>query len=175
MRKCNTIVTVGMIVLFILHVILGSLAMIKAINVAVYMYIIATIMALLVLIHSIIGTILTIKTMIAIKKAGKHYFKENKLFWIRRISGFAVFIFMFNHIINFVIAFNHGTFSIPILIIQILMVFSLIIHLIGNIKPLTIAMGLTDKEKINTTIVLIISIILLLSSVAFLIFFLSIL
>ncbi len=175
MRKCNTIITILMLVLFLLHVILGSLAMLRAINVAVYMYIIATLMALLILIHSIIGIILTIKTIVAIKKAGKHYFKENMLFWIRRISGFAVFIFMFNHMINFVIAFNHETFSIPILLIQILMVVSLIIHLVCNIKPLTIAMGLTDKESINTGIVFVLSVILLISAVAFLVFFLSLL
>ena len=57
------------------------------------------------------------------------------------------------------------------LISQILMVVSLMVHLVTNIPPLRIALGLTDKRDLKSDVILILSVLLLLSGVAFIVYY----
>ena len=112
----------------------------------------------------------------AVRRSGVSYWKENRLFWVRRLSGFALMAFIIVHVLIF-----HGQmvgggyllnrFDVPALISQILMVVSLLLHLVTNIRPMKIAFGLSDKRNIRTDIALILSILLLIAGAAFVVYF----
>ncbi|MCR4687761.1 MAG: hypothetical protein K5659_09340 [Lachnospiraceae bacterium] len=177
MRKANAIISVIMLLLFLGHMIYGILVLTGVTSGgAKWMHAITDSMATLLLVHMILGSILTFKTIKACKKSGVHYFKENLLFWIRRISGFALFFFMLDHMIAFSTTDEGGVvrlslFNVLALTMQILMVISLLVHLSVNIKPLCIALGFEDKANLKTDIIVVISVILLLAAIGFLIYF----
>ena len=89
---------------------------------------------------------------------------------------FALLIFIAVHFIIFSGKSDDGVyrlreFDMLALISQILMVISLIVHLITNIKPLRISLGITDKRNLRTDIAIILSVLLFLSAVTFLIYY----
>ena len=177
MRRLNGIATMCIMILFLVHMIWGGLLLMglvkggspvfKAFSYAMMVFI---------CIHVVIGLKLTVDTIIATNKSGVFYFKDNMLFLIRRISGFALLIFIAVHLIIFSGKSDDGVyrlreFDMLALISQILMVISLIVHLITNIKPLRISLGITDKRNLRTDIAIILSVLLFLSAVTFLIYF----
>ncbi|MBQ9625376.1 MAG: pilus assembly protein PilX, partial [Clostridia bacterium] len=99
MRKFNAALTAVIMLLFIAHAVFGSFQML-GITGAVLEHL-ARGMAVLVILHALIGVKLTIDTLKTQKEAGVSYFKENKLFWIRRISGFGVMLFLCFHMFAF--------------------------------------------------------------------------
>ena len=177
MRKVNAIVTTVIMAFFLIHMIWGGLmmtGMVKGGN-KVFSAISFT-MVLFICVHVIIGFKLTIDSIIAGIKSQTFYIKENILFLTRRISGFALLIFVAVHIILFTGTNEGGAyrlrpFDMAALVSQILMVVSLMAHLTTNITPLRIAFGITDKRDLKSDAVLIISILLLLSGIAFTVYF----
>lgn len=172
MRKINMITVVGMMITFLLHAIFGSFQLIGIGKNS--MKIVAWILVFFIAVHTIIGIILTTSTLYSIKKSGKGYFKENKLFWLRRISGFLIIILMIFHLVIFrqkessprLQEFN--TFS---LITQILLVISILIHVISNIKPTLISFGITSLKRFSIDILIALSIFLLFFIIAFIIYY----
>ena len=134
--------------------------------------------ALLVLtgIHALIGIILTIKTVYTAKKAGVFYLSENMLFFVRRISGLALVIFIAIHAFIFMgvgseAGYTLKLFDLTALVSQILMVITLFLHLCTNIAPLRIALGLSDKRDLKMDVVIVISILLFICAAAFLVYY----
>lgn len=172
MRKINMITVVGMMITFLLHAIFGSFQLIGIGNNS--MKIVAWILVFFIAVHTIIGIVLTISTLYSIKKSGKGYFKENKLFWLRRISGFLIIILMIFHLVIFrqkessprLQEFN--TFS---LITQILLIISILIHVISNVKPTLISFGITNIKRFSVDILITLSIFLLFFIIAFIIYY----
>ena len=115
--------------------------------------------------HTVIGVILTIKTLKIFKNAGNSYLKQNAVFWARRASGLAILILMFFHIGLFggvqdgmYILFPFTTVK---LITQLLLVAALFIHLFINIRPLLISLGIISYKERRGDIYLILSVLLL--------------
>ena len=123
-----------------------------------------------------IGIKLSLDTILATRKAGVFYLRENSLFVLRRVSGFALLIFIAVHFVIFSGTNEGGVYRLRVfdamaLISQILMVVSLLIHLVSNIRPLRIALGISDKRSLRTDIAIVLCILLFLSGIAFLIYF----
>lgn len=177
MRKINAIVTVAIIILFLIHLVWGALQLLGMTGGgnAVFGKLAGLMMGLIV-VHIAIGVKLTVDTMDACQKSGVSYWKENRLFWIRRISGFALMIFLFFHIaifsgIDTAVGVRLQYFGVGRLATQILMVVSLMVHLLTNISPLRIAIGIKDSGNVRTDVLLVLSILLLLAGVAFVVYF----
>ena len=177
MRKCNAVLSIGILALFLIHAVAGAFQLFGFISGgSAVMEKIAFAMVCLIFIHFVIGIKLTFDTVTAIKKSGASYFKENKLFWIRRISGFAVMLFVIFHIMIF-LGTNNGAYRLNLfegiqLASQLLLVLSAAVHVITNIKPLMIAVGAKSYRVFLTDIILVLSILLVLTGIAFVIYYL---
>jgi hypothetical protein len=177
MRKVNAVVSVAILILLLLHAIGGSFQMLGLMpGGSVCMETLAWIMVVLVVAHMLIGMILTAKTVQILRKTGVHYLKENTAFWIRRISGFALMLLIFLHFVLFlrtgVGIFRLNDFELPQLVGQMLMLFALTIHLLCNIRPLAISLGLTGGKGYGRDVLLILSIVLAFCALAFVIYYL---
>lgn len=79
MRKLNTILSVLLLVIFLLHGIMGSF-MLLGIGSSAGKILAWAGVAVLAL-HAAIGTILTVQTLRAEKDSPNHYRKQNAIFW----------------------------------------------------------------------------------------------
>jgi hypothetical protein len=133
-------------------------------------------MAVMIAVHTVIGIILTIHTLRISKKTGVSYLKENALFWIRRISGFVLMLLVSLHLAVFMQTgegiFRLSYFGISELAGQVLMLFALAVHLLCNIKPISIALGLYGGTGYVRDILLILSTMLGFCALAFVIYYL---
>ena len=102
MRKYNAVLSMGILVLFLVHAIAGGLQMAGFLpGGSQVMKVLAWVMLGLIAVHIVIGCKLTADTLRAIKRSGASYFKENQLFWTRRISGFTILIPLVMHLFIF--------------------------------------------------------------------------
>ncbi len=174
MRKVNAILTVLIMILFLGHAIIGSLQLFGANNVMV-MKVTARICATLIFIHAVIGVILTVGSIRVWRKTGAPYFRENALFWARRISGAAIMVLIFFHMF----AFGHTEgdvyqlkpYTTAKLIKQVLFVLSIAIHILTNIRPLFIALGARSLRRFLPDILVILSIVLIICIAAFIVYY----
>ncbi|MBR1472032.1 MAG: hypothetical protein IJ600_10380, partial [Lachnospiraceae bacterium] len=99
MRRWNAYLTAAIMVLFLVHMVWGVLVMlgITAGGNPVFR-IVSCLMSAMIAVHILIGCKLTYDSLRAIRKAGVSYPGANRLFWIRRISGFALMIFIAAHV-----------------------------------------------------------------------------
>ena len=177
MRRFNAILSMTILALFVLHVVIGSLQLAGVMpGGSVIMQAAAYIMAAGIAVHAVIGVKLTADTLIAQKRAGASYFKENRLFWIRRISGFAVMLFIASHIIIFLGNNDKGSyrlnlFDIPELVSSLLLVISVLVHVVTNIRPLANALGARRFGEFIAEAAVVISMLLLAAGVGFVIYF----
>ena len=178
MRKINAILSMAIMALFLVHMVAGILELsgLMAGGSAV-LSVVAWVMAALIAVHAIIGIKLSADSIIACKKAGVSYFRENKLFWARRISGFAVMVFLIVHILIFRGSTQGGFYRLNLfagaqLVSQILMVLSIAVHVITNVKPSLISLGIRSLRDYVADILVVLSILLLLSGAAFVVYYL---
>ena len=177
MRKFNAILGIAIFALFLLHIIVGSLQLTGLIPGGnVFMQAGSWLLITAVCVHTAIGIRLTADTFTAVKKSGASYFRENKLFWIRRISGFAVMLFIAAHVILFMGhgsggAFRLNLFDVPQLIMSILLVLSVLLHIVTNIRPLMLAFGARSGKEFIADMAVIFSVLLLVSGAAFAVYF----
>ncbi|MBR1866368.1 MAG: pilus assembly protein PilX, partial [Lachnospiraceae bacterium] len=127
------------------------------------------------LLHMGIGLKLTWDTITACRKSGVSYFRENKVFWARRLSGFAVFVLIFFHVVLFMgkngDAYRLRFFGGLQLATQILLVVAVGLHIITNVKPLWIAFGRKSLKEYAADILIILSVLLLFMGFAFLVYY----
>ncbi|MBQ9276895.1 MAG: hypothetical protein IJ226_04820 [Clostridia bacterium] len=174
LRIMNIIAIVGMLVTFIVHVVLGSLKLMGANDNLARNFGYAS-MAFVSL-HMLIGIILTIETLHARRKAGVGYFKENMLFWARRISGFAIVVFLVFHLTIFASSnaenFRLEVFNAGRLATQILLVVTIFLHVVSNARPTLITFGISKWKPYAAHIITFTAILLILAAVAFGVYFL---
>ena len=175
MRKINTILSVLLLVIFMLHGLMGSFMLLGIGSSAGK--ILAWIGVAVLAVHTVIGVILTIKTLKISKNAGSSYLKQNAVFWARRASGLAILILMFFHIGLFggvqdgmYILFPFTTVKF---ITQLLLVAALFIHLFINIRPLLVSLGIISYKERRGDIYLILSVLLLFSAGAVIIYYIG--
>ncbi|MBO6140647.1 MAG: pilus assembly protein PilX [Ruminococcus sp.] len=176
MRKINAIITMLIIVLFLFHGIAGGFQLAGVINGgSKLMKTLAHIMEALIWLHVLIGIKLTADTVKAMKRAGVSYFKENKLFWLRRISGLAVMVFIMAHIFIFAHngegAYRLNEFGGFELMTQILLVVSIALHAVSNAKPALISFGIKSFKEAGLDLALILAGILIFTGIAFIIYY----
>ncbi len=177
MRKLNSIAAILVMILFVIHMVAGVLIMTGMMDGgSSFLLGVTHLMLAAVCVHMTLSLILTAKTIYTLRKSGVSYGKANRLFWIRRISGFALMLFLFMHASIFAghmdgPNYRLNLFGGPQLLVQIFMVLSLLVHLISNISPLRIALGITDRKNFRTDLILVLSILLLLAGIAFVIYF----
>lgn len=173
MRKLNMFLVLGMLVTFLIHAVSGSLLILGADADAKKTA--ARICIGFIAAHILVSVILTVQTLIVRKKAGAGYFKENKLFWARRISGFAVIIPLIMHLVIFRSssepAYRLQVFTAGRLASQILLAAALAIHVLTNIRPVLISFGLRDTKRTAADILLILAAVLLMAAIAFAVYF----
>ena len=172
MRKINTILSVLLLVIFMLHGLMGSFMLLGIGSSAGK--ILAWVGVAVLAAHTVIGVILTLKIS---KNAGNSYLKQNAVFWARRASGLAILILMFFHIGLFggvqdgiYILFPFTTVK---LITQLLLVAALFIHLFINIRPLLVSLGIISYKERRGDIYLILSVLLLFSAGAVIIYYIG--
>ena len=175
MRKINTILSVLLLVIFMLHGLMGSFMLLGIGSSAGK--ILAWVGVAVLAAHTVIGVILTINTLKISKNAGNSYLKQNAAFWARRASGLAILILMFFHIGLFggvqdgiYILFPFTTVK---LITQLLLVAALFIHLFINIRPLLVSLGIISYKERRGDIYLILSVLLLFSAGAVIIYYIG--
>lgn len=164
MRKANAIVTSGMLLCFVLHAIFGSLQLFGVAG-SEGTHILGYITLSLCAVHVAIGLWLTAVGLYAGKKGGKSYFKNNMLFWARRISGLPIILTIVFHVCTI----NIG--SAPRLAMQILLAITIAFHVILNVKPVLISFGIKTLRSHTAGLALIVSLVLLLAVVAFIVYY----
>lgn len=161
MRKLNTILSVLLIVIFLLHGVLGSFMLLGVSSISGR--VLAYIGMILLILHLCIGVRLTIQTFRT--KSGWAYKKQNALFWTRRASGLAILILAFFHMGIFG-SVEDGLyiltpFTTVKLLTQLLLVAALFVHLFVNVRPLLVSLGVITYKERRGDLFLILSILLL--------------
>ena len=174
MRKWNAILTVAIMALFLLHAIFGAFQLFGVGPTALKA--IAWAALALVAAHTLIGVKLTGDSIKVWKKTGVGYFKQNKLFWARRVSGFAVMVLLVFHMTAFGYysngAYRLRWFTDYKLATQLLLVAVLAVHIITNVKPMLISFGVRSLKKYVGDILFVLSVLLLFTAAAFIVYYL---
>ena len=178
MRKINAFFSMGILVLFLVHGILGGFQAIGLMPggdqlLAVLAWILIGICGA----HAVIGIILTVETCLAMKRSGSSYLKENRIFWARRVSGLAVILFLVIHLLIFIgrgndVSYRLVYFGRVQLATQILLVVSVGIHVLTNIKPLFLSFGVKGIGSYVKDILLILAFVMVFCGAAMLIYYL---
>ena len=174
MRKFNSILTAVILVLFIIHGFLGALNMLDV--VVVITKHMARFMLVLIAVHVVLSCILTARAFKTWKATGVPYFRENTLFWARRISGVAIVILLAFHMLSFM-STTSGTFTLPyfggsMLTANILLVVSLALHIITNVKSMLISFGVRSLKPRVGDILFFLSVLLVLFIIGFIVCYL---
>ena len=155
MRKWNTILSVLMLLIFMIHGIMGSF-MLNGVGSSAGK-LLAWIGVGILVVHTVIGVILTVQSLQTAKQSGKMYLKQNAIFWARRASGLAILILLF---------FHNGTyilfpFTTVKMVTQLLFVAAIFVHIFINIRPLLVSLGIISYKERRGDIYLILSVLLL--------------
>lgn len=173
MRKFNAVLTAVIMLIFVLHAVTGSLNMM---NIApIITRIEAYIMLGLIIVHALVSAVLTVKSVRVWKTTGAPYFKENINFWTRRLSGLVIMILIAFHTTAFR-SVSHTSVTLPYfgvfrLVAQLLLVASIAVHVITNVKPMLISFGIKRLKPRAGDILFFLSAVLLVAAVAFIIYF----
>ncbi len=175
-RKINAFLGLALIILLLIHGVSGAFVLIGIIpgGNQIRAYITKAMMVCFIL-HGLIGIKLTIDTLKTNKKNGALYLKDNKVFWIRRISGLAMILFVIDHIVLFQgkqgEVFRLTLFGRARLITSLLLVLTVCVHVVSNIRPLMVAFGSDRFRKILIDILFVLSIVMFFCAVSFIFYY----
>lgn len=174
MRKWNAILTAAILVLFLAHAILGGFQLLGVGSTALRA--VAWAAVGLVAVHTALGIKLTADTLRVRKRTGVGYFRENTLFWARRISGFAVMVLLVFHLTAFGdssgAAYRLAWFDTAKLVTQLLLVAAVALHVLSNVKPMLISFGIRGLKERAGDILVILSVVMLFLAAAFIVYYL---
>lgn len=107
----------------------------------------------------------------------KLYGKQNALFWARRTSGLAILLMLFFHIGVFgrvqdgvYILFPFTTVR---LLTQLLLVASVFVHLLLNLRPLLVSLGIVRDKEQRGDLYLILSILVLFAAGSIILYYIG--
>ena len=174
MRKWNAILTAAIMVLFLLHAIFGAFQLFGVGPSALKA--VAWAALVLVVLHTLIGVKLTADSIEVWRRTGAGYFRQNKLFWARRVSGFAVMVLLVFHMTAFGYS-NGGAYRLHWftdfkLATQILLIVTLAVHVLMNVRPMLISFGVRGLKKYVGDILFVLSVLLLFMAAAFIVYYL---
>ena len=177
MRKWNAIISGVMLILFLVHAVAGAIELMGLYDgLNQFVSIVAWMLTFCMVIHILLGIRLTCDTIRACRKSGVSYFRENKLFWARRISGFAIVLFMIFHMVIFYGRSVDGVYRLHFfgkaeLITQIFLVLSVALHVLTNVKPSLIALGIRSLKDYAVDLLIALSVFLIFMGAAFFIYY----
>ncbi len=174
MRKLNAILSMAILLLFIVHAVFGSLQLAGLSGLMLKP--LGWLLLVLVGLHMLIGIKLTVDSLQVWKRTGVAYFKENKLFWARRLSGFAIMLLIGFHLTAFgqtdAGVYRLQWFSGFKLATQLLLVLAIAVHVITNVRPMLISFGVKSLRQWVGDILFVLSLLLVLMAAAFIIYYL---
>ena len=173
MRKLNAILTAAILVLFVLHGVLGAFQMF-GLGTAT-LHVMAWTLLALVGVHTLLSLKLTWDSLRVWKRTGAPYFRENLLFWTRRVSGLAVMVLLAFHVAAFSYT-SEGVFRLKWfdafkLATQLLLIASIAVHVITNVRPALIAFGVKRLKPRAQDILFVLSVLLLIMAAAFIVYY----
>ena len=175
MKKFNSVISLLLIIAVLAHGVLASLLMMGWVGNT--MPIPAFISLGLLLIHIVLSCILSTKTIKDAVKSGDKYEIQNKMFIIRRVSGVLMMVFVIAHLVFYfgpqVENFKDTAMSVPQLVLLILLLISLIVHIVTNIRPLMVSLGVTSPTGVRVVLGLLIACALIAMAMAGVAFFLK--
>ena len=175
MRKANAVIAALILVLFIIHGLLGAFQLTGAGAAPSVMRGLSYVMMLLLFLHAAIGIKYTADSVRVARKTGAPYFRENRLFWARRLSGFAIFLFLGLHVTAFSYsaegALRLHAFDGFRLAAQLLLLISVAVHVITNVRPALISFGIRKLKPRAADILFVLSVLLIIMGCSFLIYF----
>ena len=176
-RKWNAVLSAAIVILLLVHMVAGAMQMTGMLQGGIaWLKVLARVMFCLIGLHMLIGIKLTADTLCLQKKAGTSYPKQNRLFRARRISGFALLALVASHLIALSGKMENGAFRLhefgtAELVTQILLVVSLAVHILTNLTPMLIGLGIRSFRKFLPDLLLILSVLLLAAGAAFAVYF----
>jgi hypothetical protein len=177
MRKWNAVITAGILLLFLVHLVTGALQTAGFLSGGnIWLKWISWVMLALIGLHMLIGIKLTADTLRIQQKSGASYPRENRLFWARRISGFALMAFLVCHVLIFSGTTENGAFRLHLfagaeLVTQILLIVSLGVHILTNLTPLLIGLGIRSFRTFLPDLLAILAVLLLVGGVGFVVYY----
>ncbi len=170
MRRLNMFLAAGMLVTFVLHAVAGALKLLGADSGA--MKAAAWTCLVLAMIHAAVSVVLTFQTVHVQRVSGAAYFKDNLIFWARRISGLALIIPLVMHVLLFQADTSGGAVRLQVftqgrLVSQILLVLTIAFHVLTNIEPMLISFGIKSTKAFSHDAMFVLSVVLLLACVGF--------
>lgn len=174
MRKINLFLVIGMMITFVIHGIMGSMKLMGADANALKN--IAFISIMFICLHIIVTCVLTFETLKVRKLSGAGYFKDNLMFWTRRISGLTIIIPLVMHLLIFSGTENNGTFRLVEftagrLASQIMLIITIAFHVLINLEPAMISFGVKSTKAFSHDAMFVLSMILLLFCTAFAVYY----
>ncbi|MDO4615096.1 MAG: hypothetical protein Q4B15_05645 [Lachnospiraceae bacterium] len=176
-RRINGLITGVIILLAVIHIVSGIFQLMGLMpGGKKWLEILSLLMLGAVTVHAVLGVILTAITLKVTKSTKTSYPHENRMFWTRRISGFAMTIFIAAHLVIFMTPdgqnFRLHAFGGMELFVSLGLVFSLLIHLLCNLKPLLISFGAVRMRKLLADMIWIAGIVLLAAAAGFIVYYL---
>lgn len=173
MRKINGIISGVVLALFVLHGVLGAL---NLMNIApVIVKALSRTMLALIGVHALLGIGLSVKAVVTAAKTHAPYFRQNRLFWARRLSGALIMLLVFFHMTAFGYTsggvFRLVPFDVFRLITQLLFLLSVALHIITNVKPMLITFGVRKLRPKAGDILFLVSAAMLFMAVGFIIYY----
>jgi hypothetical protein len=129
----------------------------------------------LVLAHGVIGVLLTAQSVQVWRQTGAPYWRRNALFWVRRLSGFAILVLLCLHVAAFGYTadgvYRLKWFGTGKLISQLLLVASILIHVGTNCTPLRVALGSHSRRGKMGDFLLLVSLLLVFMAVGIIVYY----
>ena len=168
MRKLNTILSVLLLFICLLHGLMGSF-MLLGISSRAGKFL-AWIGVGILAAHTVLGLLLTAQTFRASRSGGKLYGKQNALFWARRTSGLAILLMLFFHIGVFGRVQDGVYILFPFTTVRLLTVF---VHLLLNLRPLLVSLGIVRDKEQRGDLYLILSILVLFAAGSIILYYIG--
>jgi succinate dehydrogenase hydrophobic anchor subunit len=174
LRKVNTVLSVVMMALFLLHGV-GNAFLVMSFGRPTAKALARAIVALAV-VHGIIGVGLTVPTVRAMRESGTSYGLLNARFWAVRASGVAIAVFVALHMAVFLQVGGGGPYRLKEygvfeLAVNICLVLSVAVHVLCNARPLVIALGMSAPRSRAADFAFALALLLLLMGVSFVVYF----
>lgn len=163
MRKLNGILARVVVVLFLIHAVMGCFMLQGRSSVSCFP--LTILLLVTVIAHAILGVIATIKAVRSGGSSGKWYFRQNKAFWIKRISGVSILLLLIFHMSVYVTSSNGvyflKEFTWVSLVSQLLFVLAIFVHLYVSIEGMLIAKGILQYKERKKDWLLVLSVFML--------------
>lgn len=174
LRMVNAVVAAVMLVLFVLHGV-GNSFELFGVGLPTSK-VLARAVAALAVVHAILGVVLTGATVCAQRKAGVSYVRLNKRFWAVRASGVALAVFIIFHMMVFLQvgggAYRLKEFGGFELATNVGLVLCMAVHVLCSARPLAISLGLNAPRSRAADLMFVISLVLLCTAAAFVVYYL---